>query len=154
MPCPSHSWYRLSHLLKTHHWAPDCSCNCCYTKFQSENKGLRKEIFRSECKLPLMWCQSYLIRSKRIHSQFQTITKYRTSYFIFQWIQNTNGCSQNMVDVTFTVLNTCISSLDDVSCMTLFMAFPVFTCSWRLLRPFWCTQFLAHSRAITLKAII
>jgi hypothetical protein len=43
MPCPSHSWYRLSHFLKTQHWSPDCSWNCCYTKFQSENKVLTKE---------------------------------------------------------------------------------------------------------------
>jgi hypothetical protein len=89
--------------------------------------------------------------------QFQTITKYRTSCFIYHWIQSTNECTQHMVDVAFTVLNICISSLDHVSrvsCMTLFMAFPMFTCSWRLLRPFWCTQFSTHGRVITLKAMI
>jgi hypothetical protein len=103
----------------------------------------RTRIFRSECKLPLMWHQADLVHSKRIHSQLQTITKYRTSCFIFHWIQNTNEGSQNLVDVTFTVLNTYVCSLDHVlrvSCMMLFMAFQMFTCSWRLLRLLWFTQ--------------
>jgi hypothetical protein len=89
MPSSSHSWHRLSHFLKTQHWAPDCSCNCCYTKFQSENKGLTKgQNFQEWMQAAInVTRQSYLVHSKRINSQFQTITKYRTSYFIFNWIE-------------------------------------------------------------------
>jgi hypothetical protein len=125
MPHPSQSWYRLSHFLKTRHWAPDCSCNCCYTKFQSKIRAYKRDrIFRSQCKLPLMWCQSNLVHSKWIHSQFQTITKYRTLYFIFQWIQNTNGCSQNMVmwRLLFWIHTSVL--------LTMFWEFLAWCCSW------------------------
>jgi hypothetical protein len=90
MPCPSHSWYRLGYLLNTQHWSPDYSCTCCcfYTKFQSKNRGLTKgQNFREWMQAAInVTCQSYLVHSKRIHNQFQIITKYRTSCFIFHWI--------------------------------------------------------------------
>jgi hypothetical protein len=75
IPCPSHSWYRLSHLLKIQHWAPDCSCNCSYAKFHSENKGLTEgQNFQEWMQAAIhVTCLSYLVHSKRIHSQFQTI---------------------------------------------------------------------------------